>query len=438
MKFNSDYFYNSHKLEIQKILNTKSSYLHIVHENSNISSDIFENVLKINNEFDIKKELSKKDKSYDVIIVTDIFELNDDIYKLIKIISSFLNLNGKLVLSSINPKWHFIIKIFEYLNLKNKTYIKSYIKPNKIQNILKSQNFTKISTFNKLNIPVFFFGIGHLINLVIDTMFPFFNLGIRNYMIFSKSSDSKKITSSKSILVPAKNEEGNLEELIERIPFLGSDVEIIIICGESKDNTYKVAKNISNNHKERNIKVIKQTKNGKANAIWEGLDICNNELIAILDSDLSVDPETLPSFFEIVEHGFADFVNGTRLIYKMEDGAMRGLNKIGNISFQFLISKLIGVNLSDSLCGTKVFKKNDIEFIKNWQDKMYFNDPFCDFDLIFSAAYAKNRIIEYPVHYRSRKYGKTNISRFRDGWKLIFYFINSYFLIKTNLNARFK
>ena len=180
------------------------------------------------------------------------------------------------------------------------------------------------------------------------------------------------------------------------------------------------------------IKVFEQSKNGKANAVWEGLEECKNEVISILDSDLSVDPERLNDFFEIIENGQADFVNGTRLIYKMEKGAMRYLNKVGNVAFQFLISKLTSTNLTDSLCGTKVFKRKNISMIKNWQNKMRFKDPFCDFDLIFSAAYSSQKIVELPVHYRSRTYGSTNISRFRDGWKLLFYFINSYILFKTS------
>ena len=170
-----------------------------------------------------------------------------------------------------------------------------------------------------------------------------------------------------------------------------------------QDNTYEKAMEIKDNNLNLNIKVLKQTKNGKANAVWEGLDNCKNQLIAILDSDLSVDPETLTNFFEIIENGNADFVNGTRLIYRMEHGAMQPLNKVGNKLFQFLISKLISVKLTDSLCGTKVFKKTDIDFIKNWQKNMFYKDPFCDFDLIFSMAYSSRRIVELPVHYRSRK-----------------------------------
>jgi len=114
---------------------------------------------------------------------------------------------------------------------------------------------------------------------------------------------------------------------------------------------------------------------------------------------------------------------------------MQTLNKFGNRAFQFLISKLTSVQLSDSLCGTKVFKRSNVEFIKKWQKNMYVSDPFCDFDLIFSSAYSAQRIVELPVHYRSRKYGSTNISRFKDGWKLLFYFLNSYLLFKTDFSS---
>ena len=180
--------------------------------------------------------------------------------------------------------------------------------------------------------------------------------------------------------------------------------------------------------------VFEQSKNGKANAVWEAIEQAKYDAIAILDADISVDPEELTNFFEVLENTNCDFVNGTRLMYPMEDSAMRYINKIGNRSFQYIISKVIGINLSDTLCGTKIFKRSRIDSIYSWQKKLYISDPFCDFDLIFSSAYSGAKILEYPVHYRSRKYGKTNISRFRDGWKLILYLFNSLILFKSSRN----
>ena len=160
----------------------------------------------------------------------------------------------------------------------------------------------------------------------------------------------------------------------------------------------------------------------------------SNDLIAILDSDISVEPETLIDFFEIIENRNADFVNGTRFVYKMEEGAMRKLNNVGNIFFQFIISIVISNKLTDSLCGTKVFKRELIQNLYKWQKLLKISDPFGDFDLIFSAAYSGNKIVEYPVHYKSRVYGSTQISRFRDGFKLLIYFINSLLVFKTSNN----
>tara|TARA_B100000900_G_C20582520_1_gene718140 strand:- start:309 stop:1643 length:1335 start_codon:yes stop_codon:yes gene_type:complete len=428
------YFYDSHRKEVSKYITNKTAYINVVNANSNVPIGMFENEIRVNTKDSSLEQIFNalsKDVKYDVVILTDIFELTDDLYLTLKTIKSYLNKDGKLILSSINPFWNSLVRVIELLRLKRTASVKSYIKPNKLENILNAASYVKIKSYNRLFIPFYILGIGHLANYIMYLLFPFLKFGIRNYSIYSNHHSQTKFM-TKSILIPAKNEEGNLEELIRRVPKFQSDYEMIIICGESRDNTYEKAIEIKNKYTDLEIEVLKQTKNGKANAIWEGLDICKYELIAILDSDLSVDPETLNEFFEIIEKGSADFVNGTRLIYRMEYGAMQPLNKVGNKIFQYLISKLISVRLTDSLCGTKVFKNTDIKFIKNWQENMFFQDPFCDFDLIFSSAYSSRRIVELPVHYRSRKYGSTNISRFRDGWKLVFYFINSYFLFKSD------
>ena len=112
---------------------------------------------------------------------------------------------------------------------------------------------------------------------------------------------------------------------------------------------------------------------------------------------------------------------------------MRYLNKLGNNFFQFFISKVIFYNLSDSLCGTKVFKKSSISNLKNWRNEQPIKDPFGDFDMIFNASFEGSSIVEIPVHYRSRIYGKTQISRFRDGFKLIIYFLMSFKKLNSSI-----
>ena len=244
-------------------------------------------------------------------------------------------------------------------------------------------------------------------------------------MLLSKTNKEQKVY-SKTIIVPAKNEELNLEPIINRIPLFESDYEILLVCAKSSDNTVETAFEIQQKYKNLPIKIIEQKSKGKGPGVLEAIEVSNFEIITILDSDLSVDPETLNEFFEIIENGRADFVNGTRFVYKMEEGAMRKLNSIGNLFFQYIISIVISTKLTDSLCGTKVFKKDLINQMSEWKRTLFIKDPFGDFDFIFSAAFSGQKILEYPVHYKSRTYGQTQISRFRDGWKLLFYFISSF------------
>ena len=424
-------FYRRHNLELSKYLISPNS-LHIINQKSenkvigNKSQQFF-----LNTTIDTKEQLeSLNGNKYEQIILTDIIEVQDDIYKLLNYFSELLLDNGKLIISSINTKWSIFLKIFEFLKIKDNNEQFSYIHNKKLKNISNASGFEFLFSYTRQFFPFKLFFIGNLINNFFELVFFFLNLGIKSYIVLRKEGKTNKKL-SKSIIVPAKNEEGNLEELINRIPRF-TNTEIIFSIGKSFDRTLELANEISQKVDHFDFVIIEQSKNGKANAVWEALDIVKGDLIAILDADISVDPETLEDFFEIIESKAADFVNGTRLIYQMEPGAMRLINKFGNRGFQYLIGFIINQNLTDSLCGTKVFKSSLIKKIKWWQSEFKLKDPFGDFDLLFTASYTGEKILEYPVHYRARTYGKTQISRFRDGFKLIKYLIKSFLAFNSS------
>ena len=436
MKLKSKTYYLRHENEIIRYINSNKSWIHIINKNNyyiNLTS-YSNNLIEINNNVNFENDFSEIEKNiYDFIVVTDILELTEDIYKLLKKLNNLLKDNGKLLITTVNPKWNSMMLLLEYFKLKKPSPPRSYLQNKKIDSIAKSSGFEVVLNYGRQIFPFKVFGLGSLINLFLEILFLRFNLGINNYLILNKNS-LKDTSYSKTIIIPAKNEELNLIPLFERIPRFDSEYEIIFICGKSKDKTLEVALNIQKDNSDINIKVLDQISKGKGPGVLEALKETDNELIAILDSDISVEPETLIDFFEIIENRNADFVNGTRFVYKMEKGAMRKLNNIGNIFFQFIISIVISNKLTDSLCGTKVFKKELIESLYKWQKLLKIKDPFGDFDLIFSAAYSGNKIVEYPIHYKSRVYGSTQISRFRDGFKLLIYFINSLLVFKTSNN----
>jgi len=423
-------FYKRHNEELTKYLVNKKS-LHISSSSSqgkiieNLSTKLFIDNTNFEGSFEDIEE------KFDVVVLTDIIESIDNINSFLIELKKILNKSGKLILSSVNPKYHLLIKLLEVINFKQKNTNLSYIHSKKINQIVNGQGFEFIYANSKQIIPFKLLGIGNFFNTILESILFIFNVGIKTYTVFRVQSDDSTTSLSKSIIIPAKNEEGNLEPLISRLP-KNNKYELIFACGASQDNTLEVANNILKNTDIHQVKVIEQSKDGKANAVWEALEHTTGDLVAILDADMSVDPEIIDDFFNIIEKDNADFVNGTRLVYEMEDGAMRYINKIGNRVFQFLISKVINVPLTDSLCGTKVFRK---EFIKNiwwWQKTYGLHDPFGDFDLLFSAAATGEKILELPVHYKSRVYGSTQISRFKDGFKLIKYMTKSYVIFNSS------
>ena len=438
LKLSSRYYYLRHENEIQRFLSKNSNWIHIINKENSFKNftNSKENLFLIDLNSNLSKQIQTiEDQKFDLIIITDIFEVTDDIYGLLNSLNKLLTNNGKILINSINTKWNFFLLFFEFFKIKKISRPRSYIHLKKIYSISESSGFEMVKSFTRQIFPFRLFGIGNLLNTILEIIFFKFNIGINNYLLLSKTNKEQKVY-SKTIIVPAKNEELNLEPIINRIPLFESDYEILLVCAKSSDNTVETAYEIQQKYKNLPIKIIEQKTKGKGPGVLEAIEVSNFEIITILDSDLSVDPETLNEFFEIIENGRADFVNGTRFVYKMEEGAMRKLNSIGNLFFQYIISIVISTKLTDSLCGTKVFKKDLINQMSEWKSTLFIKDPFGDFDFIFSAAYSGHKILEYPVHYRARVYGTTQISRFSDGIKLLFYFINSLIMFNISKNDK--
>lgn len=222
-----------------------------------------------------------------------------------------------------------------------------------------------------------------------------------------------------SIIIPCRNEEGNVEDAIKRCSDIGINTELIFVEGHSIDGTLAEIKKVATKYPHKNIRCFVQNGKGKADAVRTGFAHACGDILMILDADLTVSPEELPQFFDALVSKKGDCINGSRLIYGMESGAMGWWAWLANIFFGKLVSFIIKQKVTDTLCGTKVLWRKDYERIAKQREKLGLYDPFGDFDLLFGAAFLGLKIAEVPVHYKRRVYGKTNIVKVKEVWFLL-------------------
>jgi glycosyltransferase involved in cell wall biosynthesis len=234
-----------------------------------------------------------------------------------------------------------------------------------------------------------------------------------------------------SIVIPCRNEKGNIEAAITRLPRFGLHQEIIFVDGHSTDGTVEEIERVRRQNPRYDIKVLIQDGRGKGDAVRKGFAHATGDVLMILDADLTMPPEELPKFYDAIASGKGEFINGSRLVYPMEQEAMRFLNLLGNKFFSMAFSWLLGERIKDTLCGTKVLFRKDYERIA--ANRAYFGDfdPFGDFDLLFGASKLNLKILEVPIRYQERTYGITNISRFQHGWLLLKMTVYGFFRLKA-------
>jgi glycosyltransferase involved in cell wall biosynthesis len=290
-----------------------------------------------------------------------------------------------------------------------------------IKNLLYLADFNVAKTGGTLLLPLKIPLISTFFNKYIAKLPLIKRFCLVGYVIADNNArETKKENKYKTtVLVPARNEEGNIEDILKRIPQMGNGTEIIFVEGNSTDNTYQKIEELVKQNPLKDIKLFKQPGKGKGDAVRKGFENATGDILMILDADMTVPPEDLPKFYNALSSGKGEFINGSRLVYQMHEKAMRSLNKAGNIFFSNVFSWLLDQRITDTLCGTKVLFKKD--YLKIVENRKYFGDfdPFGDFDLLFGAAKLKLKIIEIPVRYGERTYGETNISRFRDGMMLL-------------------
>lgn len=329
---------------------------------------------------------------------------------------------ARVIVVYYSSLWRPILGLATRLGLRTKTLEWNWLSHGDMANFMRLADLEVIRRDPKvllpLNIPLLSaIANRYLAPLPVISSLCFVNVLIARPVVAATRADSK--VASVSVVVPARNEEGNIDAIVNRLPKMGPDDELIFIEGGSKDDTWAKIRDAQSRYAGKNIVVAQQDGKGKGDAVRKGFAMARNEILMILDADITVPPEDLPKFYTAITSGKGEFINGSRLVYPMEKRAMRFLNLVANKFFAVAFSFVLGQRFKDTLCGTKVITREN--YLRLAQHRAYFGefDPFGDFDLLFGAARMALHIVEIPITYRERTYGETNISRWRHGALLI-------------------
>ncbi len=359
------------------------------------------------------QHLNIKEK-FDYVILSGVLGEVEDIQLFLEALRQFCSLDTRIVIEYYSYLWQYILWFAEKLNMRMPSRIQNWITAADIYNFLNLAGFEPIKQEKHTLLPINIWGISYIVNKYVARL-PIFNALTLNHFIVARPLFQNDKDFSVTIFIPARNEKGNIEQAIVRTPCFGTRQEFIFVEGGSKDGTYEEIERIIRKYPDKDIKLFKQTGRGKGDALRLGFSKASGDILMILDGDLTVAPEELPKFYKAIKEGKGEFINGCRLIYPMEKEAMRFLNLVANKFFGIFFSWLLGQRFKDTLCGTKVmFRRHYEELAAN---RSYFGDfdPFGDFDLIFGAVKMNLKIVEMPIHYKSRRYGTTQIQRFRHG-----------------------
>lgn len=352
-------------------------------------------------------------EKFDYVIMVDLIDHIYDIIDVFESVYKFCYPTTKIILTTVNPWWEPVLSLMEKIGAKMPEGPHNFIEKRNLTKIIEFLDFSLIYSGYLLLFPKYIPVLSFIANTLGVKIWGINKFSFVQYMIMQQlPRNENNLGLGCSVIIPCYNEADNVKEAIKRIPKIGKETEIIVVNDGSQDATANIVRELQKSY--LNLTLIDYSPNkGKGFAIKQGFDAARQEIIIILDADMSVPPEELPRFVNLLNKGICDFVNGTRMIYPRQSEAMRFLNLLGNKIFSLIMTFIMGQHLTDTLCGTKALYKKDYQLIKMGLDK------WGDFDLLFGAAKLGSKIMEMPVHYKARKAGKSKMKTFRHGFHLL-------------------
>jgi hypothetical protein len=353
------------------------------------------------------------DGPFDFIILSDVLNYAADVEVLLRRLHASSYRGTRLLINVYNTLWRPLLGLVRRLGLAADQPASNWLSRQDVINLCWLADWEVFKWFGAVLIPLPFGPVSTFVNRWLAPLFSWLCLSI--FLVARRSGLPRREPDAVSVIIPARNEAGSIAQAIERVPQLARKTELIFVEGHSKDNTWEVISALPDQFAYGSIVKLRQSGKGKGNAVIEGFRAATGDILMILDADLTMPPEDLPKFIEVLVSGKGDVANGVRLVYPMDERAMKLANLCANKGFGMVFSWLLGQPIKDTLCGTKVLWREDYERVD--RGRAYFGDfdPFGDFDLLFGADKQNLKIVDVPIRYKERFYGDTNIQRWKHG-----------------------
>ena len=356
---------------------------------------------------------------FDAVILSETLNHAIDAQAILERVHTVSTPETRLIVNYHSNLWSPLFTLARWLGLRAPAPQSNWLATADVKNLLTLADWEVVQTEHHIIVPLHLGGVGPWINRIFAPLLPFFCLTVFIVARPHRRPNETPPALSVSVIIPARNEAGNIAAAVARTPQIGAWTDLIFVEGHSRDDTWAQIQHVAAANPHLRIKTIRQTGRGKGDAVRAGFAAASGDILMILDADLTMPPEELPKFYHVIATGRAEFANGVRLVYPMDERAMQFLNLCANKAFGLIFTWLLGQPIKDTLCGTKVLRRAHYENIA--ANRAYFGDfdPFGDFDLLFGAAKQNLKIADIPIRYRERTYGETNIQRWRHGWLLL-------------------
>jgi len=387
-------------------------------EQIKLAKELYPDQIFIHHNIEEPLKNSKIKGKFDYILISSVEDIVD-IKAMLDNLHSFCNSHTRIIMVHYNFFWQPWVKLAEKLRLKIPQKLHNWLSNFDIQQLFSLCNYDVINSKGILLYPFKIPIISYILNRYFARL-PFFRLFNFIRFTIARIKPKQKADCKVSVIIPCKNEAGNIEDAVKRIPPLGSQTEIIFCDDQSTDGTGEVVKKMIQKYPEKDIRLVVGPGICKSENVWVGFDSAKGDILMILDADLTVPPEELPYFYDAINQGTGEFINGSRLVYPQHEDAMKFFNVLGNKFFSVLFSYILSTRIKDTLCGTKVLWKKDYDRLKKYRGTWGIQDRWGDYELIFGAAKLNLKITDLPVHYLERIYGETKMThRLKNGWIML-------------------